>query len=651
MPFSALPLEIIQQIANYIEIAYRPSLFTFSLSSKACQKASTFLIFRRINVTVHGGANLESEIDHLVKALSRAGSARYVQCITINGDIRPSSKIEDGSEQQWLKSKGLDEILPDMGPQSCSRHYVVYDEPVIQKASAEDLSWAPVVSLIQGIPCLRDLVYNCKSQFPPSLLNTLHNRHPQCRLHHLSFRFRTLLWGIPYPYEMELATSPSLYKVKLLCTYRDSDYDDDFNEEAAMDLAAGLAPNLKEIISVNIMAYRSGSDYRLKESWHGLPGSQSKSWGSLLSLALVGASLKSPDELQSWAECIDFTCLQHLNLGLSYQFDACTLSGETMKWMAQNHSFPQLKTLKVTLNRNHVFQDRPHYSEDAVSFFQALQPLEQLFVHGPIDTRIVETILSRHGKALQKLSLHPMESPFTYGLGRDPQEIPMEFTKDHLLQIHAQCPILEELWITIRRDMSSPAEAAMYRCFSKMRNLRSLFLTLDCSNWRIYRDPEYNLQFDGDDQLPVYKLHYEPENRLKRGHLRQTIINCAVDETLARSIWNATNQGKIGRRLESLRLWTKGGSECGHLTSVCSDGMIVENLSRSWLIERVPREDRNDFTIRELGGLARESRDATLRESPLTRDSESVAWQIFSTIWPRREGSKDWRDDWSSFPL
>jgi len=615
----------------------------FSLTSKTCQKASAFLVFRRIKINVHCRATLKSEIDCLIEALLRTESARYVQCITIKGDIRPNFKGEDNSELEWLQKTGLSEILPDLGPLSQSRHYVVYDEPVIKKASKEDLSWAPVLSLIQVTPYLKDLIYDCNSQFPPSLLSALHRQFPQCRLHHLSFRFRTLLWDIPYPYEMELATSPLLYKVKLICTYRDSEHEDDFNEEAIMDLAAGIAPNLREIISVNIMAYRSGSDHRVKETWHGLPGSRDGTKGSLTSLTLIGASLSSQEELQSWATRTDFTCLQYLDLGLSYDFNSRALSGETMKWLAQNHSFPQLRTLKVSLDRNHVFQDRPNYSEDAVSFFQALEPLEQLSVHGPIDSQIVDAITSRHGKTLQKLSLRPLESPYTYGNGRDPQELPMEFAQEHLIQIQTQCPILEDLSITIKRDMSSPSEASMYRSLCKIKSLRSLFLTLDCSTRQISQDLEYNSEFRGEDRQPVNEM----DCCVKGSYLRQTLINCAVDEALARSIWNTINQDRTDTRLERLRLWTMGGSESGAATASHADGIILKNLSRSWLIERNPRDDRNDLIIRELGKHARKSEDS-LTESDFTG---SAAGQVFRTIWSPREGSRDWRDDWSSFPL
>ena len=147
------------------------------------------------------------------------------------------------------------------------------------------------------------------------------------------------------------------------------------------------------------MAYRSGSDYRRKEEWHGLPGSHSRTKGSLTSLTLIGASLSSQEELQSWSIRTNFACLQHLDLGLSYDYDSCELSGETMKWLAQYHTFPQLRTLQVSLDRNHTYQDRPHYSENAVFFFQTLESLEQLSIHGSIDSKIVSAsclVTKRH---------------------------------------------------------------------------------------------------------------------------------------------------------------------------------------------------------------------------------------------------------------
>ena len=360
MALLSLPLEILQQIAACVETAHPSSLYTFSLTSKACHRASTFLIFRQINITVDNREALQRDVNRLVKALSRTDSAHHVQYFSIKGAMRRKAKKTDSDGQKtpyWMRH-GLDEILVDEEAIDFQGPHVVYDEGVIEKSSEEDMAWAPIVDLLQAIPHLKDLVYDCKSQFPPSLLRILHEQHPQCRLHHLTFRFRTLLWGAPFPYEMELATSPSLYRVKLACGRRDTDGDDDFNLEAMMELVAGLAPNLKEVTILYLIPERSNRLTSARESWHGLPGFTGDAVGSLTSLSLKGFShWHSPTPLQDWAKRTDFACLQHLTIGGAHesktiQTTAYGLNGETMEWVAQNHSFPRLRTLSVYLTRD-----------------------------------------------------------------------------------------------------------------------------------------------------------------------------------------------------------------------------------------------------------------------------------------------------------
>ncbi|PQE30885.1 kinase subdomain-containing protein [Rutstroemia sp. NJR-2017a WRK4] len=532
--------------------------------------------------------------------------------------------------------------------------YRVYDEGVIEKSSEEDVAWAPVVNLLQANIHLKDLVYDCQSQFPPSLLRALHEQHPQCRLHHLTFRFRTLLWGVPFPYEMELATSPSLYRVTIPCALRDSDYDDDFNLEAMMELTAGLAPNLKEVIILNLKPQDCSRSSRPRGSWQGLPGFTAGKVGSLTSLSLKGDSrLSSPTMLQNWARYTDFSCLKHLTLGGWCGADEYALGGETVEWVAQNHSFPRVKTLRIYLTRDYLHHARPHYSEHAVSFFQAFESLEELSVDWPIDSRILDSVLSYHGQTLKKLSLHslhPLEE--NRRVDRDRRDIPFEFTKDCIIQIGAQCPVLEELAIPVKRNQSSASEAEMYRCFGRMKSLRFLFLILDCSNFRVTRDSTYNPEFDEEDQKPLADT--VPFLCLKRGELKATFINCAVDEALARSIWKTISQNKTGRRLERLKLWPTGGGKYGCKTRNGVTWTIlymVQNMARSWILERVLRDDEEEgFTVRELEKHRRMASDKdNVRFLSDFHDSE--VWEVFRSIWPPKEGSKDWRDDWSSFPL
>jgi hypothetical protein len=201
------------------------------------------------------------------------------------------------------------------------------------------------------------------------------------------------------------------------------------------------------------------------------------------------------------AKHTDYASLQHFALGESYATGEPYIytSGETLEWITRNHSFPCLRMLSVCLDRDNQTYERPHYSEYAVSFFLAFKPLKELSINGPIDSQIIAAVLSHHGQTLKKLSLNPFEDIFHIENGRGRRrDIPLEFTKDLILQIQAQCPGLEELTIPVKRNKSNASEAETYRCFHEMESLRFLFLTLDCSNWRVCRDT-YNPQFEGED--------------------------------------------------------------------------------------------------------------------------------------------------------
>ncbi|KAF2497120.1 hypothetical protein BU16DRAFT_349993 [Lophium mytilinum] len=685
LSLQGLPLEILQQIAGHLNNSHRPSLYAFGLASEICHGATIPSIFHHIYLTISSREALQRDVDALVKTLSRTASARLVRCLSIKGFLRLSdkSKIEGYKSSSWnsrsqFEATGVNEILRDEEPDSPSPH-VVYDEPVIVKSSEEDLAWVPLVSLIRTLPRLTKLVYNCRNQFPPSLLDALHDHHPQCKLYHLTFRFRTLLWGTPYPYEMALATSPCLYSVKVACGQRDSDGDDDFNQEAMMELVAGLAPNLKEVVVVNLTPENSWRyNRRPREPWRGLPGFvPGRSIGSLTSLSLLGTVALTSlsflsavdvtrwDLLQTWARHTEFSQLRHLALGGGYGCEGIGINDQEMEWIAQNCAFPRLKTLRIRLTRNDMHVERPNYANNAIALLEAFEPLDQLEVSGPLEPKILDAILHRHGQTLKKLSLRPSERSSTADNLTLRRHIPMTLAKEHVLQIHAQCPALQELAVPVKRTKSDALEAEIYKSFGKMGRLKSLFLTLDCSDWRVCRDPNSidDASFDAADRET-----YKWSGFLKKGYVRETLMNCAVDETLARSIWETICQSETGQDLESLKLWTTGGGEWGNYGGNGGIPLVVNNLSRSWLIERVARDDKGIINVRELGRRVREVRDQEVTdgykrraervgyERYIVMEPEDVAEedetvQVFRRAWPRKKGSKDWREDWSSFPL
>jgi hypothetical protein len=654
---ASLPLEILEQIAARLEAAHRPSLIDFSLASKACYNAAAFLVFRNISIMIETPEGLQRDAGRLLETLLRTDAARHVYSITVRGAFRLDTKKTDtsdtGSRRPWKPD--IAEILDEeeyvhySGEENAGCRYVVYDERVIEESSAEDMAWAPFLDVLEATVGLRDLIYECRNQLPPSLLRTLHKQHPSCRLHHLTFRFRTLLWGVPYPYEMELATSPSLYRVNVVYTDQDSDADFDYNADAVMELAAGLAPNLKEVTILEIHSPLASSQRsERRPPWQGLPGYSREMVGSLTSLSVLQPER---DVLQKWAKHTDFTKLQHLRIGKSLCGTSLGVSGEEMEWTAQNISFPSLKTLCINLDRSDDINEKPNYCDNAINFFRSLEPLEGLSIHGPMEPRMLKVVLTHHGPTLKKLSMVPDEPRTNM---RDRKQIPLTFTEDRVMQIQALCPVLENLMIPVCRDKSSTSEAAIYRRFGEMASLRFLFLILDCATWRIDRDPTYYPQFEGEDDQVITSIHY---CIVKRGHLRDHFINSAVDEGLARSIWMKIAQNKIGKRLERLKLWTKGTFRTGPVEYGLTD-TFTKNTARSWLIERSPPDDREEATVKELMQRAREEQrlfvPAVEHRDPNATGADKFVKEVietFESIWPPKPDSRDWRDDWASFPL
>jgi hypothetical protein len=636
LEITTLPLEIQQQIADCVEAAHRPSLFALSLVSKACNRAAAFVVFRDISITVRNPDALQQDANRLVKTLPHTDSARHVQSITIKGALcfESSKRAIYDPEHGWFKQSGLSEIFPEEELMDYSRDYIVYDEGVIEEFSKEDMAWAPIVSLLKVTTGLKDLIYNCQTQFPPILLKALQH-YPLCKLHHLTFHFRTLLWGTPYPFEMKLATSPSLHRLKATCAYQDSDGDFDYNMDAIMELAAGLAPNLQHVTALNLYPYLPSSQRSMrKPAWQGLPGFTSGAKGSIKSLSLKGHSaFHTTDLLQSWAKHTDFTQLEHLVLGGSHTMQYHALTGEVMDWIAQHYSFPNLKTLDVYLTRDDVFDAKPNYAQHAISFFHAIHPLEKLTINGAMDSQILEAILNYHGSTLHKLSLNPIENLSVISNGRQRSEIPLEFTPSHIHQIAIQCPHLSDLSLPIIRNASRASETACYEALAQIKPLRALFLTLECTNYRHDRDPTYDPQYEGEDnQLVSFGMEH-----VKRGTVRQTLINSAVDETLARSIFTLVSTHKRGRQLESLKLWTNGAGRFGNKWYGGID-TFVRSLSRSWLIERVSgyKVAEEDISVRELERSGRESREE-LSKGYVNKEVEKV----FQEIWPTKQEKKN----------
>jgi hypothetical protein len=146
--------------------------------------------------------------------------------------------------------------------------------------------------------------------------------------------------------------------------------------------------------------------------------------------------------------------------------------GEIMDWIVQNCSLPQLKTFRISLDRNKRKGLKPGYTKNALKGFSVLEPLHELIVDGPLEPEILNVILSRHRRTLRKLGLCPSD-PLNFEYQ---EHILIIFRREHAPQIQAQCPTLQYLAILVKRTKSDLREVEMYKRFREMESSQALFL-------------------------------------------------------------------------------------------------------------------------------------------------------------------------------
>jgi hypothetical protein len=103
-------------------------------------------------------------------------------------------------------------------------------------------------------------------------------------------------------------------------------------------------------------------------------------------------------------------------------------------------------------------------------------------------------------------------------------------------------------------------------------------------------------------------------------------------------------------------LWTTDSANWGSGGIHGSISEVVDHLSRTWLVERRARNNKKYVNIEELGRRAREAPDQKIRDLhkrliQIVYEEDDPAIQVLRRVWPRKKGSNNWRNDWSSFPL
>jgi hypothetical protein len=610
---------------------------SLSTVNRGCYHVALPFIYRNFTIKVSDRESLRRDVAKLTENDHSQKHLMYLRRLKLKGQM-PLLDEHTGNELPHVinmldERYERDETSSENNTKPQFNAVFVTDR---KEAGADESSraWSPLISLISSLSHLTDLTYGCDNQVPPCLLHALHRHHPTCRLDIRTFRLRSLREPITDPNELALVTSPCLHSLSVRYVRRDSHGYDDYNEEAVMR-AVTIAPNLKH---VNMLGCRPADSPRLHFSrkrarvpWKGfVPPLETFQIGSLTSLAFCGYQHITKKKLHKWSQHTDLSKIQ--SLIVTSLSDATALMED-----AGDTPFKSLKQLNIHLARE---RNDLTFSAGVEALFNSLNPLTALRLSGSLDPWLMLEILKRHGSTLQELVVDLYETDSNLPRA-------MILTRADILNIRDRCPLLHALQLSIKRFKSDWRETQCYEAFGTFPSLTKLSLHLDCSNppSRDALDP------DGDDfDRELYTSGLSPP--LYNAHIRDALINSAVDESLSRSIWDLVSTNKPGCPLASLRITSGGGGSFGNLYP----GPIrnqISHMSRSFLHTRSESNDSDHVDVVEVSKPGREQADKRERERELEaggKPSENVT-RIFERLWPPKAGSLDWRDDWCSRPL
>jgi hypothetical protein len=507
----------------------------------------------------------------------------------------------------------------------------------------DDTQWHKLVELLERFPALREMTWGCAEQIPSCVLRYLNKNLPQCRLHMRNFRLRSLHQPpqIPIqisPNEAELITSPCSYSIAMKYDYMDTSGCADYNEDAILDVAAGLAPNLRKI---SLFWESSGSS-----PWYvaGLrvPRQQWRrdfvsplSTGAARHAALQSLELVASDSieaLKSWNRVIDFSVLRSLKVHYS-------LSSIELRWLTSNCQFRSLETLLIapSLDVDDTFKELADATE---SFLLNLPPLKSLKLTGLYHQRTVYAAINHSGEVLRKLHLPLCDDQSV----SDPEQGHPGFASTALLYaLQQKCPFLEDLALCMLRSQGDDREVAIYRSLGQIPTLRKIHLSLYCSQSLIWDEDHLN------------EVNFTDSSTMldKEDEIAVAMMDMTIDETLARSIFHTISAAKTKYAipLEHLTLRVgaldlQEGFDFGYYL-----GELLRYIGRSWICTGTLRDGRpHECMVEEYDPDEKLYREWMEEKGELADLVDVKFASALQRVWPDIS-SDNWKNEWHSLPL
>ncbi|GKZ76117.1 hypothetical protein AnigIFM56816_005092 [Aspergillus niger] len=502
----------------------------------------------------------------------------------------------------------------------------------------EQNDWKPVITLLSRLTHLRLLNYAVRNMFPTSLQQALHQFHPTCRLNIWATQSPTLdLPGLgrshqfvanefKQPFDLNILHAPTLNTFKAAYTiWRNPQSEPEWVHVDEPFAFIFMAPNLKHLIIDDMDALDYNPAMKVKAEWREFIAKTKPSPATVYldSLTLIILEPYRPLEQILWniSSMVDLSRLRSLDIGVHSE---PTMLSQAASFLI---SLERLYVHMVPWNKQRVLHWDSH-SEDAtwdieemVSAVNAFRPLRFLCLRGLRSFSSLERIVSHHN-TLEGLSLEASDRQRS--TPQNGVKYPI-FNGDHIRWIAKLCPRLEEFRLPLQRTQGNLHECDVYASLGQFSRLRTVMLDLDC-------DPRHT---PDDLEFPSPSC------------LRETLVNAAIDETLAKGIFNIIFSHQHTRTLKNVRVDPIGADNFERETE-----HVIRQVGRSFLVTRADfyLTAHQPVEVREVGRVAwqlwRENDIAECGSVHIPREIKDV----LEEFWPLqsdRNRSKKWKE----FPL
>ncbi|OCK80313.1 hypothetical protein K432DRAFT_382319 [Lepidopterella palustris CBS 459.81] len=635
-----LPLLALELICEYLSSCNsgRRSLFAFSLASKRCCAAAARERFERVHIAPQDRHQLEQVLARCNEIFRVDERTKYVRRARISGQVTFEAEsvnqyLRDRQLQVWTDPDDNDHDEENSFSKPTSLMYFRGSAPACtqENRSRANEAWKPAAQFLASCTGLKDLYWASDDQVPRCILDMLRTNLPKCHLHVHTFSLRSLYQERGRLHDVDvdeyaLATSPSLYGICVASTHLDSDGNIDYNEEAALQIVAGAAPNLRSVCMWHKLA---GNSPKLLEAmrsprppWQGFFAERAEtpqiSQGRLWSLSFGGVSSIFHQRLQNWTSHTNFKELRSLDL--SIRIDRQSL--QTLTRMAEGGIFESLQKLSFLGVTDVAGNDADVAFSHLLSALPPLTSLTDESCNGEEDGRSAGSkvtfipILERHGPSLKNFKSRNW------------------FPYEDVQKVRQQCPNLRGLHVKLQHTEHDKEDKRMYQVLGSFPLIEKLTITF------------YNPYPPGEEENDLPIGFYKVNKTFSPQRLRSAFIARAMDVQRAQSIFqlilaaNRAARPGVIPSFQHLKLRSVGDEQPWN-----DFERLLDWVGRSWVCERRFADiDSDDAIVREIGMSER----LQLKESMEEAKDERRVWE---EIWPEAKGRSDWMDVWHSFPL